>query len=123
MKGFILYITSLIFISVLYPIAMLYGMFKSFYQRQIGEGWKTIDLKLFYLAIMTDETGNVICKELFNNILITSKSKNLFGDKEETVSSVLGKNQRDNTLSKIGWWLVYRLDNIEKNHCLKSIKE
>lgn len=36
MKGLILYITSIILVGILYPIAMLYGAFKSFYQRQIG---------------------------------------------------------------------------------------
>ena len=42
---------------------------------------------------------------------------------EETISSVLGKNQRDNTLSFAGKVLVFILDTIDKNHCKKSIKE
>ena len=46
-----------------------------------------------------------------------------FGNFEETISSVLGKNQRDNTLSRTGRALVWILDLIEKEHCKKSIKE
>ena len=42
---------------------------------------------------------------------------------EETISSALGKNQRDGTLTKIGRALVWILDKIEKEHCKKSIKE
>lgn len=44
-----------------------------------------------------------------------------FGDFRETISSVLGKNQRDGTLSKKGEILVSILDFIDKDHCKKSI--
>ena len=46
-----------------------------------------------------------------------------FGREGETISSALGKNQRDNTLSKTGKLLVKILDFLNKNHCEKSIKE
>lgn len=59
MKGLILYITSIILVGILYPIAMFYGLFISFYDRQVGEGLKTVDSKLLYLAIMKDETGTI----------------------------------------------------------------
>ena len=35
----------------------------------------------------------------------------------------LGKNQRDNTLSKLGYKLVKLLDSLDPNHCLKAIKK
>lgn len=44
-----------------------------------------------------------------------------FGNPKETISSVIGKNQRDNTLSIAGMILRVMLDKIDKNHCLKSI--
>ena len=44
-----------------------------------------------------------------------------FGAEDETISSALGKNQRDNTLTKTGKKLVWILDKIDKNHCIKSI--
>ena len=46
-----------------------------------------------------------------------------FGDVRETISSALGKNQRDGTLSKFGKAICFVLDEIDKNHCKKSIKE
>lgn len=46
-----------------------------------------------------------------------------FGDVRETISSALGKNQRDGTLSKFGKGICFVLDEIDKNHCKKSIKE
>ena len=46
-----------------------------------------------------------------------------FGKENETISSALGKNERDKTLSKKGKILVAILDFLDKNHCIKSIKE
>lgn len=46
-----------------------------------------------------------------------------FGVIGETISSALGKNQRDKTLTKCGKILVAILDFLDKNHCKKSIKE
>ena len=46
-----------------------------------------------------------------------------FGREGETISSALGKNQRDNTLSKTGKLLVKILDFFDENHCKNSIKE
>ena len=46
-----------------------------------------------------------------------------FGREGETISSALGKNQRDGTLTKKGKLLVKILDFLDKNHCIKSIKE
>ena len=46
-----------------------------------------------------------------------------FGREGETISSALGKNERDNTLSKTGKLLVKILDFFDENHCKNSIKE
>ena len=44
-----------------------------------------------------------------------------FGKENETISSALGKNQRDKTLSKKGKLLVKILDFFDENHCENSI--
>ena len=71
-------------------------------------------------AINLDKFGNREFRTFFNKLLIVSKGYK-FGNEKETISGVLGKNQRDNTLSKIGKVLVWFLDKIDKDHCLKSI--
>ena len=45
-----------------------------------------------------------------------------FGVTGETISSALGKNERDGTLTKTGKRLVWILDKFDKDHCQKSIK-
>jgi hypothetical protein len=71
-------------------------------------------------AISLDRFGNREFRTLFNKVLITKEGFQ-FGDITETISSVLGKNERDGTLTKTGKALVYILDKIDKNHAAKSI--
>ena len=120
--GILVYILSIILITCLNVVAMSFGFIKSIYNRHFIDGIKTIDFKLWHLGIMVDQIGNIVCSELFDALLIKSESTNKFGTLDETVSSVLGKNQKEKTLTKAGWWLVGVLDKIEKDHCLKSIK-
>ena len=54
---------------------------------------------------------------------ISTIHKDLFGREKETISSALGKNEIDKTLSKKGKLLVKILDFFDENHCEKSIKE
>jgi len=71
-------------------------------------------------AINLDKFGNREFRTLFNKALINSKGHR-FGNIEETISSVLGKNQLTGTLTKCGSILVWVLDKIENDHALKSI--
>ena len=73
-------------------------------------------------AVNLDRFGNSEFRTLFN-LTLKKKEGYKFGNIEETISSVLGKNHRDNTLSFAGKVLVFILDTIDKNHCKKSIKE
>ena len=73
-------------------------------------------------AINLDKFGNREFRTLFNKVLINDKGHR-FGSIEETISSVLGRNQLTNTLTKSGLVLVWILDNIDENHCIKSIEK
>ena len=73
-------------------------------------------------ALSIDIWANREFRTLWNDKLkIASGYK--FGRENETISSALGKNERDKTLSKTGKLLVKILDFLDKNHCIKSIKE
>jgi len=58
---------------------------------------------------------------ILNNVLI-SKDGYKFGNSLETVSSVLGKNQLNNTLSPFGMMLISLMDIFDKDHAIKSVK-
>lgn len=101
--AFLMFILSL-------PIAIFYVIFDG------------VSNLLFRVAVVIDMTGNVLGEEIFNDLLIKENGYK-FGNRKETISSVLGKNQRDNTLSGVGVTLCNILDTIDKNHCMKSIDE
>lgn len=73
-------------------------------------------------AINLDRFGNREFRFSLNKYLITEKSPDRFGNIEETISSVLGKNELSDNLTTLGKLLCWVLDKIEKNHCIKSIK-
>ena len=75
---------------------------------------------LHSLALWLDQIGNAVCRDLFNRLLI-EKDWYKFGKVQETISSVLGKNQMLDTLSLWGRILVSILELFEGDHCLKSI--
>lgn len=75
---------------------------------------------LHSLALWLDQIGNAVCRDIFNRLLI-EKDGYKFGKVQETISSVLGKNQMLDTLSLWGWILVSILELFEEDHCLKSI--
>lgn len=74
------------------------------------------------LAISEDQRANVICGDLFNDIL-KKPNGSRFGWPDETISSALGKNYRDGTLRGFGIWWQRLLDRLDKNHVTKSIEE
>ena len=57
---------------------------------------------------------------MFNRLLIEQDGYK-FGKVQETISSVLGKNQLLDKLSLTGRALVVLLELFEEDHCLKSI--
>ena len=73
-------------------------------------------------ALSIDIWGNREFRTLWNSRLIIENGYQ-FGVEGETISSALGKNQRDKTLTICGKILVAILDFLDKNHCKKSIKE
>lgn len=118
--GFLLFFAAIILSLILYPLALITSLCKNFYKRRFKEGLKQLDRQLFDIAGSIDATGNVICDDLFNMVLIR-KGGYLFGNRKETVSSAIGKNQINKTLTWPGLLVAKILDTMEPGHCIKSI--
>ena len=71
-------------------------------------------------AINLDKFGNREFRTLLN-LTLRIETGYQFGNMNETISGVLGKNERDKTLTKTGKGLVSVLNKLDKNHCFKSI--
>ncbi len=119
--GVLLFIISVIISIVIIPIAFLFGIIKAFVDVKFITGLKNINSKFWAMAISIDQYGNVVCAELFNATLITSNSIYLFGNEDETISSVIGRNLKAGTLSKTGKILNSILNFFQKDHAINSI--
>lgn len=83
---------------------------------------RMISVWFYRTARAIDIFANVNGADFFSAIFIVDGGYK-FGNPKETISSVLGKNQRDKTLSIAGNILRWALDRIDKNHCLNSIND
>jgi hypothetical protein len=108
--------TTLLYL--LLPIIICFMMLK-----YIFTGNKKMLAVWFYrTAREIDLFANVVGAEFWNAVFITDGGYK-FGNPKETISSVLGKNQRDKTLTLLGDALRWILDRIDEDHCLNSIND
>lgn len=113
MRGLILLLIAFILSAILLPIGFLYQC--------VSTLLKSLNKYLFKIAKSIDQLGNVVCVGLFDSILIKKSSINKFGNEDETISSVLGRNKKAGTLTVIGKALSWLLNTIEKDHVEKAI--
>lgn len=117
MIGLILFIFSTFLACLIYPIAFLYSVGFTI----LKSGYKTLDDYLFKCAYATDQHANVFLAKLFNDVMIKTGGHK-FGNPDETISSVLGKNKLMSKLSLFGKCLDYILHLLDNNHSIKSIE-
>jgi 8-oxo-dGTP diphosphatase len=104
-------IVAIVLAIVLFPVGFMFSMF---YPKR-GK-------YLYRIALGIDQLGNVVCARLFNFFLIDADGYQ-FGNEDETISSVIGKNKQANTLTMFGIALDMFLELIDKNHSEDAIEE
>ena len=122
MKNALLLLVALICASFLIPLGIVFTFARAIWEWNWRKAVGYLAAAAGSLALAIDHFGNTICRDLFNAIFITRRGYR-FGNIKETISSVLGKNFRDDTLSVAGAILVVILDAIDPNHVLKAIKD
>ena len=120
--GFLLFIISLVLTIITVPFGMAYTTIKLVFQFKPGILYRVSNAYFYQFALAIDQLGNVAMQDLFNDLLITKEGYK-FGNEDETISSVLGKNERSTTLSFVGQAIVKILNFIDPNHALNSIEE
>lgn len=114
MLGFLLYIIATILFLPLTGLNLMVLIWK---RKKL---FSTLGGYFFNGAIDIDVFSNHNFRTLWNTIL-RKRGGYVFGNPHETISSALGKNQRDKTLSNPGKLICWVLDSLDKNHCKKSI--
>ena len=129
-KSLVLFLIASILSVVLLPLGIIWTVgeiivriFSSFQKKSaFTKSIWFLTATLHSLALGLDQIGNAVCRDMFNRLLI-DEDWYKFGKVQETISSVLGKNERDWTLSLGGLLLVIVLDSIDKDHCKNSIQD
>lgn len=76
-------------------------------------------------AASTDQSGNAYNVSLFNHTMIQYKNDKAhrFGQRDEVISSVLGKNYRTKTQTKFGFFVDRVLHLLDPYHTVRSIEK
>ena len=114
MNGLILFLVAIL----LYLPLMLLNLIAVIYKY----GLKLYVINGYFLqnAIDIDRFGNHNFRTLFNMVLKKPHGYD-FGNKNETISSALGKNKKMGTLTLTGKAICKILHIFDNNHCIKSI--
>lgn len=114
--GVLLFLISIFLLVLTGPFGFMYGLFHALFSR----GLKGLGEYLLKIAISVDQLGNVLMQYLLNVVWI-KKGGYPFGNRDETISSALGRNKRLGMLTAFGWVVDAFLDLIDPNHSLNSI--
>ena len=117
-KSFLLFCIAFVLFFTTAPFGFLYAVIRQTFAKSVN----SLSLYFLELALALDNAGNVLMQHVLNDALLIRNEKTyLFGNKMETISSVIGKNLLTHTLSPMGLTLNAILHWIDKDHSLNSI--
>ena len=114
--GVILFLVSIILFALTAPFGIIYGFFYSVFKK----GLRGIGEYCLKIAVSVDQLGNVLMQHLLN-LLWLKKDAYKFGNRDETISSAIGRNKKLGLLSGFGRFIDKILDRIDPDHSLNSI--
>ena len=106
--GLILFIVAQVTVPVFNLLGLVYSLFR----------WKSLkeyDKYLEDVAISKDQLSNTVMRYLFNDIMI-KKGGYPYGDPDQTLSYVFGKNKQLKKLTWFGMFWANFLNKLDKNH-------
>lgn len=114
--GLLLFLISVLLFVFTAPLGFIYGFFHALFTK----GFRGIGEYLLKIAISIDQLGNVLMQHLLNALWV-KKGGYKFGNRDETISSALGRNRKMATLTGFGMVIDKFLDLIDRDHSLNSI--
>lgn len=122
LAGFVLLVIAIVLMILTGWIGLAYTILTFLFRLRLLDLLRGLNKLLLKMAVSIDQLGNVVMQELFNVIIIKKTSVDKFGNEDETISSVIGKNQLTNSLTKFGKFLNNILNALDRNHSLNSIE-
>ena len=98
-KSLLLFCIAFVLFFTTAPIGFLYAVIRQSLAKRVH----SLSVYFLELALALDNAGNVLMQHVLNDaLLIKNQNTYLFGNKMETISSVIGKNLVTQTLSPAG---------------------
>ena len=117
-KSFLLFCIAMVLFFITAPFGFLYAVIRQTFAKSVN----SLSVYFLELALALDNAGNVLMQHVLNDVLlIKNQNTYFFGNKMETISSVIGKNLVTHTLSPVGILLNAILHLLDKDHSLNSI--
>ena len=117
-KSSLLFLVALLLLITTSPLGFVYALIKQTIVKQAN----SLSVYLLELALALDNLGNALMQHVLNDALLIKKEQTYyFGNKLETISSVLGKNSVAGCLSFLGLRLNAFLNWMDADHALNSI--
>ena len=115
-----LIIIAIVLFIITTPCAFVWRVVKSIKTKVFNTG---ISAYFVEIAASFDQLGNATFGGFFTWLFVRKDVTTFysFGDKDETISEVLGWNEKMNSLSKTGKTLVWLLNILDKNHCKRAM--
>ena len=118
LKSFLLFCIAFVLLICTAPFGFFYALLRQLFFSKL----KSLSIYFLEVAISIDNTGNVMMQHLLNDLLLVKRQETYyFGNKKETISSVIGKNSLTHTLSPLGKALNAFLNCMDKDHSFNSI--
>lgn len=128
-KQLLLFLIAVTLVCMFIIPNLIYTIIKGAIGHRVKDWWKEIGDYFYTLAYSLDTFANVLCESAMNTVLIKNdtifishSSGNIikvdlrFGELNETISKVLGRNKHYENLSLYGIFLANLLNYIDKNH-------
>jgi len=112
MKNLILLIIALFLFITIGSVSFVYTVIKRLLNACNSYFWQ--------ISLSLDQSGNVICQDPFNDILLKPEAEVKFGNEDQTISYVLGVNKKEGHLFFAGKVLAWIINLIDKMHIEKA---
>jgi len=125
-RGIVLVFVEALLRWLIKPIAIIYTIIKLLIicRKKRKLFVRVFNRYLVRIAMAQDQADNTMVRFLFNDLLLKKNIDSYkFGNMDEKISSVLGKNERRKSLNGVGRFVNGILHSIEEDHSLKAIDE
>lgn len=111
----LLLLVAVVLSVIIFPAAIVYTLTLALLQAKPGKIIGYLSQFALSMSLSIDQLGNTICRDLLNKCLRKPGGYD-FGNYQETISRVLGKNKALGTLTSPGRGLSNLLNSIDRDH-------